>query len=398
MKEKIKQIKDENKILIMLAFFSISIGLWGNFRQLWLQNNELSVTQISNILSLGTFICAIAILIISKKITLNKLRNFISTALIIKIINLIILFLCNNTDYIIIIKLLFIFDIIIERLIIISIYPFIVTIKKDNHLYSKRKLVEYLFKDFGILVGGLLIGKVIFGMLIDYNMCLLISIMFLLISFVLMLFIKQPDTQENTQNGGIIKYIFSNTLVKTYLICYFVANIAMYTGLGLKMLMFTNILNFSDSNATNYFLIVGLFADLIGILALRYFTPRNDYVTITIKFGIRFLSYTIAFLSNNTIIVILAITWSILISTAYENVTDAPYINVVPNNFQVLFTDIRYIVGVLAESIGVFFAGIMYNYGIRYMLGLSAFFMIFQLILSYRLIYIRHHNNYTKME
>lgn len=26
--------KKENQILIMLAFFSISIGLWGNFRQL----------------------------------------------------------------------------------------------------------------------------------------------------------------------------------------------------------------------------------------------------------------------------------------------------------------------------------------------------------------------------
>lgn len=30
-----KKIKNENQILIMLAFFSISVGLWGNFRQLW---------------------------------------------------------------------------------------------------------------------------------------------------------------------------------------------------------------------------------------------------------------------------------------------------------------------------------------------------------------------------
>lgn len=35
-----KKIKDENKILIMLALFSISIGLWENFRQLWLQSNK----------------------------------------------------------------------------------------------------------------------------------------------------------------------------------------------------------------------------------------------------------------------------------------------------------------------------------------------------------------------
>ncbi len=36
-----KKIKNENQILIMLAFFSISVGLWGNFRQLWLQDNNL---------------------------------------------------------------------------------------------------------------------------------------------------------------------------------------------------------------------------------------------------------------------------------------------------------------------------------------------------------------------
>ena len=48
-----KKIKNENQILIMLALFSISVGLWGNFRQLWLQDNNFSVTNISNILSIG---------------------------------------------------------------------------------------------------------------------------------------------------------------------------------------------------------------------------------------------------------------------------------------------------------------------------------------------------------
>ena len=43
-----KKIKNENQILIMLALFSISVGLWGNFRQLWLQDNNFSVTNISN--------------------------------------------------------------------------------------------------------------------------------------------------------------------------------------------------------------------------------------------------------------------------------------------------------------------------------------------------------------
>ena len=52
-----KKIKTENQILIMLAFFSISVGLWENFRQLWLQDNNFAITNISNILSIGTFKC-----------------------------------------------------------------------------------------------------------------------------------------------------------------------------------------------------------------------------------------------------------------------------------------------------------------------------------------------------
>lgn len=56
------------------------------------------------------------------------------------------------------------------------------------------------------------------------------------------------------------------------------------------------------------------------------------------------------------------------------------------------FTNLRYIVGYLGTSIGIFLCGIMYEIGLRYMMGLSAFFMIFQIGLAYRLIYMREHS------
>ena len=186
-----------------------------------------------------------------------------------------------------------------------------------------------------------------------------------------------------------IKYILKNRIVKIYVGLYLIANIAMNTGLGLKMLMLTNIFQLSDGSATKYLLIVGLCADLIGIIALKYLTSKNDYINITIKFGIRFLLYGLAFITNNFIVCFLAMTWSILISTAYENISDAPYINRVQNDYQMLFTNIRYIVGLIGTSIGLYLAGITYKMGIRYMLGLSAFFMIFQLSISYYLVYLR---------
>ena len=151
--------KTENKILIILLLFSVSIGLWNNFRQLWMQDNGLAAIQISRVLSLGTLLCVISILIFSKYIKLDKLKKFITSALLIKIINLVILFFINNTSLVWFINLSIIIDIIIERLIIISIYPLIVTIKKSNTLYSKRKLVEYTGRDLGVLIGGFVIGS-----------------------------------------------------------------------------------------------------------------------------------------------------------------------------------------------------------------------------------------------
>lgn len=51
----------------MLAFFSISKGLWENFRQLWLQDNMLNVTQISEILSVASLCCVIVLIILAKR-------------------------------------------------------------------------------------------------------------------------------------------------------------------------------------------------------------------------------------------------------------------------------------------------------------------------------------------
>ncbi len=384
------KIKEENKILIMLAFFSISIGLWGNFRQIWLQDNNFSVTQISNIISIGTLISIIGIALIEKYIKLNKLKNTITIILVIKFVNMLALYYLNGTNQIEMINLTIVIDIIMEYIIITSIYPLITTIVKSNTIYSKRKLTEYLFRDIGILFGGIFIGKSIAGILVNYNICLIISNIFLVISIITMMNIKINHIQERqNKKDSMFKYIFKSKILSLYLLDMFIGTIAMSTALGLKMLTLTNYFTFSDNVATNYLLVIGLIADGIGILALKYLTPKNDYLTITIKFGIRFMGYVIAFISNNLNVTLIAITWSLLISTSYENICDGVYINRVENEHQLSFTNIRYIIRFLGEAIGVFFCGIMYEMGLKYMFGLSAIFMIFQIGLAYYLIHLR---------
>lgn len=381
------KIKAETKILIMLAFYSISVGLWGNFRELWLQDNNMNVSTISNLLSIGTFLSAILILISSKTIKLNKIKSLIAFSLFIKSINMLALFFINGTSLSLLFNCLIIIDIMLEKLIVTSIYPLIVTIKKDDRLYSKRKLVEYLFRDIGILIGGIFIGRTIFSLNINYNACLMISLIFAIIAYLILENIKIKTKEQKSEAS--LKVIFKDKIARLYIVYYFISQVAMKTGLGILMLMLTNQLKFTASGATNYMLIVGLASDIIGILALRYFTPKNDYITMAIKFGIRFLGYILAFISNSFIMILVAITWSKLISTAYENKTDGVYINRIPTKYQLFFTDIRYVVGMLGESVGLLFAGITFNMGIRYTLGLSALFMIVQISMAYMLIYMR---------
>ena len=145
MGEKFAQLKDENKILVMLAFYSISIGIWENFKQLWLQDNLLNVARISQILSISGLFCIISLILISKGISLKDTKKVIVISLFFKIINLILLSFLNHTGQQIIIEICIILDNVLGNLITISIYPLILTIKRENKLYSKRKLTEYLF-------------------------------------------------------------------------------------------------------------------------------------------------------------------------------------------------------------------------------------------------------------
>ncbi len=395
-----KKLKHENQILGMLAFLSLSIGLWENFRQLWLEDNGFSVLQISQITSIGTLASVLGIMFVSQKITLDKLKGFMSFVIVIKFFNLVNLFYLNGTLQNALINSAIVIDIMTSYLITTSVYPLITIFVKNNTIYSKRKLTEYLFRDVGILVGGFLIGKSVIGVLVTYNVCLYVSIIFLVGAMMMLFGMKSySKAGENPKPAGsIMQYVAENKLLKTYCIYNFIGAIAMATGLGLKMLALTNYFQFSESVATNYLVIVGLVCDLIGVLALKYLTPKNDYVTITIKFGIRFLLYTMAFMTDNLFVTGIAITWSLLIGAAYENVCDGYYINSVENEYQLTFTNFRYIIKYVGEAIGLVFCGLMYGKGLKYMFGLSAFFMIFQISLAYKLIYMRQHPKTNVLE
>ncbi len=108
-----------------------------------------------------------------------------------------------------------------------------------------------------------------------------------------------------------------------------------------------------------------------------------------LKFGVRGIFLAVAFLSNNNFLCFLALTWTLLSSTAYENVSDGYYINAVDNRHQLKYNTLRYVVHHLGIALGTFLCGQMFQFGPGPIFGLSAFVIIFQLAAGFCLIHLR---------
>lgn len=386
-----RQVRLERQILAMLAFFSISIGLWENFRQLWLQGNGFSATDVGNIIGLGTIASAVALLLVGKYIKMSRIKKFTTLMMVVRCVSLLLMAFINGSGWRWLIVAFSVFDVANSAVIIISVYPLLTTVVKSNSAYSRRKLVEYLFRDVGIMIGGIFIGQQIGGLIIDYNTCLYISIAFLGVASIIIyrLDLKMTEKAPDDAKFSALHYITHNKLQRGYMVYTFLAGTAYNTAIALKMLMLTDAFDFSPGIATNYLLVVGLCADFIGILALKYFTPKSDFLAMFLKFGVRGIILIIAFFADNNFISFLALTWVLLSSTAYENVSDGYYINAVDNRHQLKYNTLRYVVHHLGIALGTFICGQMFQFGPGPIFGVSALLIVFQLIAAFYLIRLR---------
>lgn len=295
-----RRVRLERQILAMLACFSVSTGLWENFRQLWLQSNGFTAADISNLVSFGMILGIVGVILAGRYVKMARIKNFMTISLIISAINLLALFFLNHTDQSLLIDASIALDVVTSSLVVSSVYPLLTTIMKSNRTYSRRKLVEYLFRDVGTLIGGVLIGRTIGSFIVDYNTCLLIAAIFSVAAASILYYAEVSMTESApVSRFSVVKFLLKHKLQRTYMLYTFVGGIAYTAVVGLQMLIATDFFGFSAGIATTYLLLVGLAADGLGILALRYFTPKNDYLTIIIKFGTRFLIFASAFLSGD---------------------------------------------------------------------------------------------------
>lgn len=396
MKELIKN-KNLKYIFLMIIFFSISFGLWNNFRLLWLEDNGLSSNEISKIMSLATFFGAISIIFISLKISMTNIKKLLSITLLIRIISYLILYLGYNYLETRLIAILFIFDISSYTVGYLAIYPLITRVIKDDKIYSYRKLTTYICQDLGVLLGGALLEFTIGNYIFNYNSFLLITLICLILAFIFLTKVKLDEKvhYQNISVNDYLKVLKKDKIDNLYLLYILIGNISYNCALGMQMLILTNILDISSKSATFYFLLMGILADIFGILALKKLTPKSDYLTIIIKFGPRMLGYFLVFLFPTKEMTLLAMTVSLFLTTAYENKTDAIYLNRIDTKYQLLFSNIRELVGSLGNAIGLYLTGILFVFGSKYIFGLAALIGLVQIALALYLIYLR--NNERKI-
>ncbi len=382
-------------IFIMLAFLSISFGLWKNFRLLWIESNGVEISDISKMISMGALFTCVTIFFTTMKVPIQWIKKLLFYSIFLKLIMMILLFIGNQMLDVKPIASLIIFDVVLDNIIALSIYPLLSTITKKDRLYSKRKLIEYIFRDVGVFIGGFLIGKTLSGVLVDYNICLMIAIFFLLISFFVLFLIKLPDDIEEEEEPetsnlrAFFNYVKDKKVFLFYFLYTFIGNTSYNIGLGMQMLVMTNLLSFSSGNATYFFLIVGICADIFGVLALWKLTPKSDYLSVFFKFGVRMIGYTLIFLTNNPAVAVAAIFVSLFVSTAFENRTDGVYINLVETKYQLSFANIHYLVARLGESLGLFLVGILFSYGLYAIYGVAAAIGFGQVGLGFYLVWLR---------
>lgn len=235
---------------------------------------------------------------------------------------------------------------------------------------------------------GLAVAMIVLSLLVkdylEYNVILIISTICVFASCIISFFFTQPKIEKRQVS---FSRIFKDKILNIYVLifCLF-SNLSYYLILGMQALLLKNLAGLSISQVSIFLLVASLCGDVFGYLALWKLTPKNPYITFTLKFGIRFFLYFLVACTGNSIMLLIAVFVSLLVSRAYENVVDAPYVNRVRKQDQFAFTNYRQAFSSIGKAVGIILAGCLFPMGIQVLFGIGVAFMVVQLVSGYYLI------------
>lgn len=383
MKEKVNnffKISDENLLMIVLAFMSFSIGIWANYRQLWLSNIGFSLTEISRILSVALVCSAIISFVISMFSTKVKIKHVILLGMAFRTLAMACLLLMNGNF---LVKTCILITVMCEVIFSISFYPLLSTVNKSSDTYRKHSLINYLAKDAAIVSCGLLIGVTVGKVVFDLNSCLFVSMISCILSFSFLLMFNQKSVTKKKETSilKVSKKLLSSKINKFYLFIEFVLNIPYGIIFGLMMLILTDCIGFDVSFASIFIIGCNLVGSLACSLFIKYAKKLSVRNSILIKYGSRVVTYLIAFTLNNFWGYIIAIVTAYVSSRILGDKIDGTYVRKVSDDSQFLFGNLRYFLLSLGEGVGTFLAGYLLQISFSSIFLGAALFTTLQIIL-----------------
>jgi len=356
-------------ILIFLALFGFSVGLFDNYRELWMSANNMNSTTISHIISFSYIVTVLVLFYFTIRVSTEKLKNGIVISLIIKLITSTALICLNGTNNLFLIKFLMFFDIAFSQVIVSSAYPLMMSIAKNDEIYTKKEVVTNIANKLGFLLVSIILGKSIASTLIDYNICLLLSTIFVFLSFLVLnnLNLNNEIKSENIDLGNALKYFQKNKVLILYLITCTIGGIIWSSVIGMPMLTLTSTLEFLPKHASFFILGMGILSNILSVIVLKYLRHKNDHVNLIFKFGLRVLLYLLIFLLNNNTILIITFIYLFVTDAMYSFIFDSHFINSVDEKYSLLMTVLKYCASLIGNSIGVFICGLLFNLDIKYL-------------------------------
>lgn len=364
MKKRIKGISSENILMIVLAFMSLSTGIWSKYRQLWLQDVGYSISGISKILSVALICSSVLAFIISFFSSKIKVKNIVVLSLILRTFSLLVLPFTMN-DFII--KTCTLLCIMCEVIFSISYYPLLSFETRSNRAYKKKLLIDYLFKDIGVVACGLLLGVSLGNYVFDYYGCLIISAICSLLSMFFLLFQKSNEENFKKSDSFIIsiKEIFKSKVNSVFLSNQLLGYIAYGTIFDLMMLILTNYIGFDVAFTSIFIIVSNMFGTFFSFIFSKISKKYSVSLSAFIKYGTRGIIYLIAFLINKNIMFIFAIIYGFIMSRVLEDKVTGTFVEMIDEKNQFLFGNIRYFIMSLGEGIGAYLAGILLSNSLK---------------------------------
>lgn len=374
--------KDENILMIVYALICFSVGVWSNYRQLWLSEFGFSVTEISRIFSVALICSAIISFIISIFSVRVKVKNVVFLSIIFRSISMLMLFVTKD---VFLIKTSTLLCIMSDVIFSISFYPMLTFVTKTDESYRKKTLIEYIAKDIGIISCGLLIGVTIEKYIFNYNTCLIIAIISCMLSGFILLFFNGEEKHNRKEKLTLkksFKEILSSKINRTFLYNQLIINISYAIVFDLIMIILTGYIKFEVSFASVFIIICNVAANVVNMLINKFGKKLSIKSSSIIKFGIRTLGYIVAFVLNDITGFIIAIVIGFLTSRILEDKVTGSFLQLIDEEKQFLHSNIRYFISCVGEGIGAFIAGLLLSISFKYIFLGAATLTLIQTIIQ----------------